>query len=114
MAVSNQVTILDSFDSEVVTIDATAGGVGLTAATFNPVVTDRPGLASEAVLATLQNIGANIRIALDGSAPTATVGIRIADGASFDVYGIADITALRAIREGGVSSLLTAVYSRHP
>lgn len=114
MPVVNQSSILKSFDSEAVTIDATVGGVGLTTATFNPTVTDRPGLASEAVLATLQNAGAEIRIALDGSAPTSAVGVVIADGASFEMWGIGDITAFRAIRTGGVSSILTAIYSRHP
>lgn len=107
-------TILDSFDSEAVTVDATVGGVALTTATYNPTVTDGAELVTRATLATLKNVGAEIRITLDGSAPTSSVGFVIADGASFEVWGIGDITAFRAIRTGGVSSIITAIYSRRP
>ena len=108
-------SILSSFAEEAVTVDATAGGVALTLATYNPTVTDGAVLRTAAVLATIKNVGAEIRITLDGTTTvTSTVGFVIADGASFEVWSIGDITNLRAIRTGGVSSIITAIYSRRP
>ena len=107
--------ILKSFDSEAVTVDATVGGVNLTVATFDPTVVDGAELVTASVLATIKNVGAEIRITLEsGGVPTSTVGFVIPDGGSFEVYGIDDITNLKAIRTGGVSSIITAIYSRRP
>lgn len=107
-------TILSSFAQEALTVDATAGGVNLTVATFNPSVTDGVEQVTRALVATIKNVGAEIRITVDGTTVTATVGFVIADGASFEVWGIDDITALRAIRTGSVSSIITAIYARRP
>jgi len=107
-------TILSSFAQEAVTVDATAGGVQLTVATFEPVVTDDVGQVTRAVVATIKNVGAEIRIMVEGTTVTATVGFVVADGGSFEVWGIDDITAFRAIRTGAVSSIITAIYARRP
>ncbi len=105
-------TIYNSFDSEAVTVDATVGGVSLTAATYQPVIADDMPEVTEATLATITNVGAEIRITVEGTTVTAAIGTVIADGQTFEVWGIIDIAALRMIRTGAVSSIITAVYSR--
>ena len=52
------------------------------------------------------------RYRFDGSDPTASVGIIIPDGGSFEIWGYDDISNFRAIRTGAVSSELTASFSR--
>lgn len=99
------------------TVDATAGGVTLTSAQYNPTVTDLPAAFSRAQIAVCTNSGAKIWVSV---APSATVtlatakGQPILDGGSFTVYGYTQISNLHAIRDAAVSSLLYCDYYRQP
>ena len=105
--------VYKTFAEEAVTVDATAGGVQLTDATFRPVLADDMGVVTEARVATIKNVGADIRVTLDGTTTvTASVGFLVPDGGSIEVWGIDDIANLRAIRTGAVSSIITAMYAR--
>ena len=85
---------------EQLTIDATVGGIALTAATY--------GNAPKAVI-TVET--AQIRFRIDGGVPTATVG-HIADiGDQIELSSVEDIANFRAIRTGSVSAVISATYS---
>jgi len=84
-----------------VTVDNTAGGVSLGTV---------PGTAKTALI---QNNGAEIRIRVDGGAPTTVVGFLVADGDTIEFFDDDYETSLRnfrAIRTGAVSSTLTIQY----
>ena len=90
---------LRTFAFEALAVAGTA--VGFTAAT-----------ALGAKLATVNVEGAQVRYRTDGTDPTATVGVVANPGDVINVYGNADVTAIRFIRTGGVSATLSVEYSR--
>lgn len=56
---------------------------------------------------------ADVSVTLDGAtAPTATLGIRQADGQTFELEGVDEITNFKAIRLGTTSARLYVEYSR--
>jgi|CXWL01.1.fsa_nt_gi hypothetical protein len=84
---------------ESVTVDSTAGGVALTAATIIPF--------NRAVL-TVET--AAIRYTVDGTAPTTAVGHLAQPGDVIKLAGNDELTRFRAIRQGGVSGTIMASY----
>lgn len=106
--------IRKAFASEQITVDSTAGGVRLTAATINPTVADQPSAYSRASLAVCINQTAQIRYQLSGTAPTTTLGMPIEIGQTITIYGYDDINAFRAIRTTGTSGVIDCTYSRVP
>lgn len=113
-------TILPTFACEGsncagLTVDNTAGGVVLTAATYNPTVTDLPSGFSRAQVASCTNTGAKIWITTTPSVTLATgKGRPIVDGGSFIIYGYTDISNFHAIRDAAISSVLNCDYGRQP
>lgn len=97
------------------TIDATAGGIALTASKYNPTVTDQPSGFSQAQVASCYNTGAKIWIT-DNSAITLSSGKGkpILDGGYFTIYGYTNIANFKAIRDAAVSSTLYCDYYRQP
>jgi hypothetical protein len=97
------------------TVDATAGGIILTVATYNPTVTDTPPMFTRAQSAICTNTGAKIWVT---SVPSITLvsgkGQPILDGQIFTIYGYNNIVAFHAIRDAAVSSNLLCDYYRQP
>jgi hypothetical protein len=88
----------DAAAFEQLTIDATVGGIALTAYAANT-----KGFITVET--------ASIRFTVNGTAPTTTVG-HIADpGDVIELDSLADMAAFRAIRTTSVSAVITATYS---
>lgn len=111
---TSQQGILASYNSEAITIDATAGGVGFTASKISPTCTDCSLNILRAVRAdcVTEPAAANIRVTIDATTVTTTVGTLIAAGTSFTIYGYANIANFKAIRTAAVSVAMYCVYSR--
>lgn len=97
------------------TIDNTAGGVGLTSSKYNPVVTDQPSGFSQAQRAICSNTGAKIWVT---DVPSVTLssgkGQFILDGGVFTIDGYTNISNFKAIRDAAVSSTIYCTYYRQP
>ena len=83
---------------QALTVDATAGGVAL------PTIPDR----AYAAFCSLET--AEIRITIDGTAPTTLIGHVKGAGADFTIFGRDALSAFRAIRTGGSSGPLKVTY----
>ena len=95
---------LESFAFETVAVNDMARG--LTEATYAP--SGNPS----ARRAVIQNVGGQpARYKVDGSAPTASVGHELADGAILTLETTHDIASFRVIREGSNSSI-AVTYQR--
>lgn len=84
---------------EAVTVDDTAGGVALTAATIIPF--NRAFLTVET---------AAFRFTVDGTAPTTAVGHLAQPGDVIKLSSNDELTRFRAIRQGSVSATVMASY----
>lgn len=97
-----QTSPLVAFASETITVSSTA--VGFTSATINPSA----GGAAIAAFVTIATD--NIRVFMDGTVPTATVGHLFASSGTFTVCA-ADVARLRMIRQT-TDATVTATYYR--
>lgn len=114
---NSQSSILNAFADEAITIDATAGGVGFTAAKINPTCTDCipfSRAAQRADCTTEYSAGINIRATVTGTVVTASVGTLIVSGTTFTVFGYTNIAAFKAIRTASTSVAMYCTYSRTP
>lgn len=84
---------------ETVTVAGTA--VGLTSTTYAPTGSQQMSNC----LARTES--AEIRIRVDGTAPTASVGLLVSVGDTFEIASNADLAALKMIRTGSVSATVT-------
>lgn len=84
---------------EQVTIDATVGGIDLTAATYGT-----------ARYAEIDVEVASIRFTVDGTPPTATLGHLVNPNDIIRLTSNEDIAAFRAIRTGSISAVINASY----
>ena len=90
---------------EALTIDNTSGGVGFT-------LTDFGAKPPDLVVVRIET--AQIRFTLDGTtAPTTTVGKPVNGMGGFEVLGLEDIKAFKAIRTGSVSATAHCHYFRY-
>ena len=117
----SQTTVVSAFACEGtscagLTVDATAGGVALTASKYNPTVTDTPSMISRAQTAICTNSGAKIWVTSVATGVTLASGKGqpIADGGLFTIYGYANISNFKAIRDAAISSTLFCDYYRQP
>ena len=97
------INALDSYrnklGSQVLTVDATIGGVSLTV----------PAGANHAEIHVWD---ADVVFTLDGAtAPTATVGIRQADGQLFELEGVSELTNAAFLRLGATDARIYVEYS---
>lgn len=99
----------DVLGSETITVDNTAGGVGLSATKYNPV--GLGGMNHKAKEAFITVEDQSIRWNIDpGVTVTATTnGHKANDGDAVTVYGQA-LENFRAIRTGGVSATIRVTY----
>ena len=95
---------LDAFAHEAITVAGTA--IGFTAATWG-----NPSSGHAARMALVNVETAPIRWLATGD-PTASTGHPLAAGAQISIYGTADLTSMRFIREGGSSATLRVTYYR--
>lgn len=99
---------------EDITIDATAGGVGLTASNIKPTASALNRDLGKARLVLLTVDGADVRFTLDGTAPVGTTGpghlMHDGDGISIMSYKI--MTDIRFIRDGATSAKARVTYLR--
>lgn len=97
------------------TVDATAGGVVLTAANYNPVVVDQPSGFSQAQRADCFNTGAKIWVTSNSAITLSSgKGRAVGDGGTFTIFGFTEIKNFKVIRDAAVSSTLYCDYSRQP
>ena len=102
------------FAYEQITIDATAGGIALTAATYNPVVTDSPAGMTRAELAVINCQVAQLRYRVDlVAAVTASVGMTFNAGEEKLIYGFVAIQQFRGIRTTATSAVCDVTYYRN-
>lgn len=83
---------------EILTVDNTVAGVGFAA---------KP---ADANYATIQIANADIRIRVDNTAPTATVGFEQQAGSTFELESELELTQFKAIRTAAVDASLTIQY----
>ena len=86
---------------ESITVDNTAGGVALTAATI---------VGSNIALLTIED--APMRYTVNGTAPTTTVGHLVQPGDVIKLGSEDEMRKFRAIRTGGVSAVIKASYGQ--
>jgi hypothetical protein len=99
---------LNPFAFEQITVDNTAGGKALTAATMNPDgYRDRP-----CKLGWITTEDQGLRYTVDGTAPTAAIGHEVAAANGFWVAGEEELKNFRAIRTGGSSAIISVTYYR--
>ena len=94
------------YDHESITIDATVGGVGLTASKIRPT----GGHAREAVRVLITVETAEIRYTYNGTAPTTTVGHILNVDDALTLYGQPSIDRFKAIRTGATSGTIKVTY----
>lgn len=100
--VTNGVSVVGSLAKqfEQLTIDGTVGGIALTSAKY--------GTNTKAFI-TIET--APIRVRLDGTAPTATVGHLLNAGDSLELDTASNIANFKAIRTTAVSAIIDCTYS---
>lgn len=102
-----------AYADESITIDNTAGGIGFTASKITS--TSGPGLSAQSATFTINctsGTSCPIRITLDGTAPTTTVGMRADYGQSVTIYAQTNLVNFKAIREGSTSAKIDVQYFR--
>ncbi len=104
-------SIYTAFSDESLTVDATAGGVPFTAATYNA----QAPFGRSVAMATFRVVCSasspcSINVLYDGNAPTSSTGFPLDVGDIGTIYGQANIQKFRAIRSGANSAVLRVVY----
>lgn len=95
------------------TIDATVGGIALTAAKYSPTVANQPPAYSNSQRADCYNTGSKIWVTDNATLTLASGrGRAIYDGQFFSIYGIDSIQNFKAIRDSSTSSTLYCDYYR--
>jgi hypothetical protein len=100
-----------AYDYENLTVDDTSGGVAFTS---SKVTSSTATHNANAVTFTIECSDAStscpIRMTLNGTAPTTSVGMLADYGSSITIYNHTSIVAFRAIRTGSTSAVLNIQY----
>lgn len=99
----------DAFDDEQVTVAAVS--IGLTSTKYAPAASGGTPQLGPAEYALITVETADIRWRVSGSAATAT-GHLAPQGSTIELRGRNNIKQFRAIRNAGVSAVLTVTYAR--
>lgn len=97
-----------TYDSETITVAGTA--IGFTSAKITPAAAYRAELATLTLECAVSPC--SVRILTTGTAPTASVGLKLAEGDSAKIYGYDDILNFKAIRVTANSGTVNVQYSR--
>lgn len=112
-AQQNTTRFLVACEYENLTVDNTAGGVPFTKAEY---ASSSCGSGAASVTFTIECSGGGtacpIRMTMDGTTVTTSVGMRADYGQSITIYNLTNIIAFRAIREGATSAVLNVTYFR--
>ena len=84
------------------TIADVAASVGFTAAYIQPL--------ANPTYALIQAVDDDVRICIDGTAPTATKGIRLTEDSTIEVWGSTSLINFRVIDDGGTAKLEVIYY----
>ena len=95
---------LQAYTTEAVTVDATAGGVKLTESLY---ITNPPGRAAILTVETAQ-----IRYLSDGTAPTSTTGHQVSPTQIITLRNPSELSKFRAIRTGATSGVVRVTFYR--
>jgi hypothetical protein len=102
-----------AFDRERITVDATAGGVSLTADKYNNASALGTTRHMRARAAKIMVEGTNnIILTEDAADPGAAIGITLVPGQSHWVRGLEGMRNIRMERAGGVNGEVEVVYYR--
>lgn len=103
--------LYEPYDYDDITVDNTAGGVGLTAAKLRPIPGSDGALKEcKRVIMTVET--AAMRYTYDGTAPTTSLGHLVNAGDIIVLLGQPSLDNFRAIRTGGTSADLRVTYER--
>lgn len=80
------------------TITSLASAVGFTAAQIPPTKTST-------MYAVAQAIDGDARFTIDGTTPTSSLGLRLLQDSSVEIWGSTALAAFRAIDDGGTAKL---------
>ena len=61
-------------------------------------------LVSYVLYATIQAVGGDIRYTYDGTAPTTSLGKRLPEDSSVEIWGMEAMTKFRCIDDGGIAT----------
>lgn len=95
---------------ENITVDNTAGGVRFTAAIVNSTACLSGAASATFTIACASGTDCPIRMTLDGTAPTTSVGLRAIYGQSITMYSNVNLLRFRTIREGATSAVISVQY----
>jgi len=95
---------LAGYDKEVITIDNTVGGKGLSTSKLTTAIKPKE--------AYIFCETAQLRYYYDGSAPVAGSGFPLNPFDTLRIKGLSNLINIRFIRTGGVSSKITVCYER--
>ena len=62
-------------------------------------------LTANLVYALIQAISGNIRLAIDGSTPSTSLGVRLLQDASMEIWGTEAMSKFRCIDDGGTATV---------
>ncbi len=80
------------------TIASLASAVGFTAAQIPPTKTS-------VIYAVIQAVGGDCRFTIDGTTPTASLGVRLTEDGSCEIWGGAALSNFLAINDTGTATL---------
>lgn len=87
--------------------------IGIVDASLSASIRPGPGAVGQAEQATVVVEGGDIRFWSDGGVPTASVGLLILDGQSFQLQSPEEIANFKAIRAGAGDATLTIQLYRY-
>lgn len=99
-----------AFAKEQVTVSTTSKA--LTAATYNPTITDGNSISTRAEFADIECDTHAVRVWLTGAAPTSSAGILFAVGTLYTIQGYHDISNFHAISSDGSDAACNVQYYR--
>jgi len=88
------------------TVSSVAASIGFTATKL----VDAQGRSLGVTYALCQPISGDIRICVDGSTPTTSLGVRIPEDTPFEVWGSKSLDNFRCIDDGGTATLEVVYY----
>lgn len=80
------------------TISSVSSSVGFTSTYIPPAELDT-------IYAIIQAVGGDIRFCIDGSTPSTSLGLRLPEDSTVEVWGSGALTDFRCIDDGGTATL---------
>jgi hypothetical protein len=96
-------TILSAVDRE--TISDVSASVGFTSNKIPPT-------ANRVEYAIIQAVGGNVRYAVNGATPSTSLGLRLTQDSTVEVWGDRDLTNFRCIDDSGTATLEVVYMGR--